>query len=78
MDRNRVCGFRASYRVFRNRVWSSPITKLMCGTVLMKPLGEPIRLLSTRWDQNWRESWNCSLMSSALLGLTEPSLAAGE
>ncbi len=57
---------------------SSPITKLMCGTVLMKPLGEPIMPFVTRWDQNWRDSWNCSLMSSALAGSTEPSLAAGE
>ena len=59
-------------------MWSSPITKLMCGTVLMKPLGEPISEFETRWDQNWRDSWNCSLMFRALPGSTEPSLAAGE
>jgi hypothetical protein len=35
---------------------SSPITKLMCGTVLMKFLGDPIRELVTRCDQNWRDS----------------------
>ncbi|MNI94498.1 hypothetical protein D3C73_1526080 [compost metagenome] len=78
MLRNSVLGFRASYRVFRKSAWSSPMTKLMCGTVLMKPLGDPITLLSTKWDQNWRESWNCSLMCKALEGSTEPSFAAGE
>ena len=44
----------------------------------MKPLGEPISEFVMRWDQNCRDSWNCSLMFSALAGSTEPSLAAGE
>ena len=78
MERKRVFGFSASYRVFRKSALASPITKLMWGTVLMKPLGEPMRELLTRWDQNWRDNWNCSLMCSALEGSTEPSLAAGE
>jgi hypothetical protein len=53
------------------------VTKLMCGTGVMKAFGESVRPARTRCDQNCRDTWNCSLMPTALLASTRPSGPAG-
>ena len=55
----------------------SPVTKLMCGTEVMKSRGEAVSPARTSVDQNCRETWNCSLMPTALAGSTRPSGPAG-
>src|SRR3954454_15791280 len=49
----------------------------MCGTEVMKVFGESVRPARTRCDQNWRETWNCSLMPTGLAGSTLPAGRAG-
>jgi hypothetical protein len=56
---------------------ASPVTKLTCGTGVMKSLGDPVRPERTRCDQNCRETANCSLMVTALVTSTDPSAPAG-
>src|SRR3954453_22325918 len=43
----------------------------------MNSFGEPVMPSRTRCDQNWRETWNCSLIVTALAGSTRPSGPAG-
>ena len=44
----------------------------------MKRSGSGMTPCSTRKLQNWRDTWNCSLMSIALLTSTVPSGRSGE
>jgi hypothetical protein len=43
----------------------------------MNSFGAPVMPERTRCDQNWRETWNCSLMLAAFDGSTRPSGPAG-
>ncbi len=55
----------ASKRRRRNSAFSLPRTNVMCGVGLMNSLGSGTAPAVTRCAQNWRESWNCSLMRVA-------------
>jgi hypothetical protein len=68
---------RASYLFFRYATFSSPHTKLMCGTVLMNRLGWGSIPSPTRYAQNWRDTWNCSLTFTALEMSIVPSGSSG-
>ena len=56
---------------------SAPWVKLTCGIGLMTPFGLPRKPLSTACAQNCRDTWNCSLMLSALEMPMSPSAAWG-
>jgi hypothetical protein len=43
----------------------------------MNSLGEPVSPERTRCDQNCRETWNCSLIVTALVTSTVPPSPAG-
>jgi hypothetical protein len=43
----------------------------------MNCFGAPVSPERTRWAQNCRETWNCSLIVSALVMSTAPSGPAG-
>jgi hypothetical protein len=49
----------------------------MCGTVLMKRFGWGSIPSPTRYDQNWRDTWNCSLTLTALEMSIVPSASSG-
>ena len=67
----------ASYRLRMYSTLSAPHTNEMCGVGLMKLVGSGSVPFSTRNDQNWRETWNCSLTTTALVISTRPSGSSG-
>lgn len=71
------CSARAATRFFRYSMFALPLTKVMCGAVLMKLCGSGNAPCSTRYDQYCRLTWNCSLIETALSALTVPSGFSG-
>ena len=74
---NTGCADIARWRARMYARPASPVTKLTCGTGVMNSFGEPVSPERTRCDQNCRETWNCSLIVTALVASTEPSPPAG-
>ena len=50
---------------------------LMWGVDARNALGSGKRPSATRYDQNWRETWNCSLTATAFEMSIEPSGSCG-
>ena len=67
----------ASYRLRRYSTFFSPHTKLMCGVALIKDSGSGSAPLPTRYDQNCRDTWNCSFTLTALEISIDPSARSG-
>ncbi len=67
----------ASQRFRMYSTLSAPQTNEMCGVGLMKFEGSGSAPVSTRWAQNCRDTWNCSLTVTAFAISTRPSGSSG-